>query len=444
MGATEKLRPSVVSRTVNARAVAARVLAEVLVSGRFLSEALPGLEQAADKALIQELCFGVLRWYGRLEAMAGELLHKPLRSKDRDIHLLILIGLYQLDYTRVAPHAALSETVAAARVLGKSWATGLINGILRQYQRRRSDLQALAEGSDTARLAFPGWLLDRLRGAWPESWREIAEASNQRPPMSLRVNARRIARDSYLARVGAADIPAHPLAVVPQGVVLERAMSVDRLPGFAQGEVSVQDAGAQLAAGLLAPQPGHQVLDACAAPGGKTCHILESTPTIAGLTAIDIDERRLARLESNLDRLGLEARVRVGNAAAPDGDWAQPSYYARILLDVPCSATGVIRRHPDIKWLRRPEDIEALIPLQANMLDAIWPLLSAGGMLLYSTCSLIPEENEYQIQAFLGRTPDARERPVASDWGHARSVGRQTLPGEQEMDGFYYACLEKT
>jgi 16S rRNA (cytosine967-C5)-methyltransferase len=194
---------------------------------------------------------------------------------------------------------------------------------------------------------------------------------------------------------------------------------------------------------LLAPQPGHQVLDACAAPGGKTCHILESTPMIAGLTAIDIDARRLARLESNLDRLGLEARIRVGNAAAPGGDWAQPSYYARILLDVPCSATGVIRRHPDIKWLRRPEDIEALIPLQAKMLDAMWPLLSAGGMLLYSTCSLIPEENEYQIQAFLGRTPDATERPIVSDWGHARSFGRQTLPGEQEMDGFYYACLEK-
>lgn len=444
MGATEKLRPSAVSRPVNARAVAARVLAEVLVSGRSLSETLLGREQATDRALIQELCFGVLRWYGRLEAMAGELLHKPLRSKDRDIHLLILIGLYQLDYTRVAPHAALSETVAAARVLGKSWATGLINGILRQYQRRRSDLQALAEGSDTARLAFPGWLLERLRGAWPGSWRDIAEASNQRPPMSLRLNARRIERDAYLACLGAADIPAHPLAAAPQGVVLERAMSVDGLPGFAQGEISVQDAGAQLAAGLLAPQPGQQVLDACAAPGGKTCHILESAPTIAGLTAIDIDERRLARLQSNLDRLGLEARIRVGNAAAPDGDWAQPAYYARILLDVPCSATGVIRRHPDIKWLRRPEDIEALIPLQANMLDAIWPLLSAGGMLLYSTCSLIPDENEHQIQAFLGRTPDARERPVASDWGHARSVGRQTLPGEQEMDGFYYACLEKT
>ena len=235
MGATEKLRPSAVSRTVNARAVAARVLAEVLVSGRSLSEALLGREQAADRALIQELCFGVLRWYGRLEAMAGELLHKPLRSKDRDIHLLILIGLYQLDYTRVAPHAALSETVAAARVLGKSWATGLINGILRQYQRRRSDLQALAEGSDTARLAFPGWLLERLRGAWPASWREIAEASNQRPPMSLRLNARRIERDAYLACLGAADIPAHPLAVAPQGVVLERAMSVDRAAGICPG-----------------------------------------------------------------------------------------------------------------------------------------------------------------------------------------------------------------
>ncbi len=444
MGATEELRPGAVSGPVNPRAAAARVLTGVLASGRSLSDALERGEQGADKALIQELCFGVLRWYGRLDALAGALLNKPLRGKDRDIHLLILIGLYQLDYTRVAPHAALSETVAAARVLGKSWATGLINGVLRQYQRRRAELQALTEDSEATRLAFPEWLLERLRGAWPGHWRDIAGASNQRPPMSLRLNARRVTRDAYLARLAAADIPAHPHALLPQAVVLERAMPVDRLPGFSLGEVSVQDAGAQLAAQLLAPRRGQRVLDACAAPGGKSCHILESTPEIAGLTAIDVDEGRLSRIRSNLDRLGLEARIRVGDAAVPDGDWAQAGYYERILLDVPCSATGVIRRHPDIKWLRRPEDIEALVRLQAKMLEAVWPLLAAGGRLLYSTCSLIPEENHDQVQAFLGRTPDARDRPLEVDWGHAKSVGRQTLPGEREMDGFYYACLEKT
>ncbi len=443
MGATEELRPGAVSRTVNPRAAAARVLTEVLVDGRSLTEALAA-EQGADKALIQELCFGVLRWYARLDALAGALLNKPLRGKDRDIRLLILIGLYQLDFTRVAPHAALSETVAAARVLGKSWATGLINGVLRQYQRRRAELQALTEDSEAARMAFPEWLLERLRRAWPAHWRDIADASNQRPPMSLRVNARRDTRDAYLARLGAAGIPAHAHELLPQAVVLERAMPVDRLPGFSQGEVSVQDAGAQLAARLLAPGRGHRVLDACAAPGGKSCHILESTPEIAGLTAVDIDEGRLERLRGNLDRLGLEARIRVGDAAAPDGDWARSGYYERILLDVPCSATGVIRRHPDIKWLRRAQDIEALVILQAKMLNAVWPLLAPGGRLLYSTCSLIPEENDCQVQAFLRRARDARERPLGLDWGHARSVGRQTLPGEGEMDGFYYACLEKT
>lgn len=429
-------------RTANARAVAAAVLTEVLVEGRSLTNALQLPANGPDNALIQELCYGVLRWYSRLDAILAQLLSKPLRSKDRDLGLLILLGLYQLDFMRVAPHAALGETVEAARTLGKPWAVGLVNALLRKYQRNPQQWQAMADCSENARLAFPAWLLDRLRRSWPQHWARICEVSNQRPPMSLRVNARKLSRDEYLSRLRTADMSAQPLTAVAQGVILEQPIAVERLPGFAAGQISVQDSGAQLAAVLLNPQPGERVLDACAAPGGKTCHLLEYQPAIAGLTAIDSDEVRLDRLVSNLQRLGLEARIRTGDATAPAGDWAAETYQ-RILLDVPCSATGVIRRHPDIKWLRRARDIGALRAVQAKMLDAMWSLLAPGGMLLYCTCSLLPEENEYQIQTFLNRTANAREKPIESDWGHVRRHGRQTLPGELEMDGFYYACLEK-
>lgn len=390
---------------------------------------------------MQELSYGVMRFYPRLRVIADALLKKPLKRKDQDLYALILIGIYQQIYLNIPPHAAVAETVEASRQLGKKWAAGLINGVLRNFQRQREPLLKVADKESSGRYAWPDWLLSKIQTAWPEYWQTVVEATNQRPPMVLRVNSAKITRDDYLGQLNDAGISANPLPLAPSGILLEQPSAVERLPGFDQGLFSVQDSGAQLAAELLDVQSGQTVLDACAAPGGKTCHLLELMPDIA-LTAVDIDNTRLERVRENLQRLDLNASVVVGDASRPTGAWSEVSY-DRILLDVPCSATGVIRRHPDIKILRRADDIPALVKTQADILDEIWPLLSPDGMLLYVTCSLLPVENEHQIAEFLKRQSDAREVPIKADWGLARPLGRQTLPGLAEMDGFYYACLSK-
>ncbi len=427
----------------NPRVVAAQLLRQ-LSAGRSISDLLErGLDAVAprDRGLVKEFCFGVARWRPRLEKIASELLSKPIKPKEGEVQALILLGLYQLIYMRVAPHAAVAETVEAARLLGKNWAVGLINALLRRFQREQDALLALADADPQSRYAVPGWLLKRLRNDWPRDWESILEAANNHPPMSLRVNLARNSRAEYQARLAAAGIAASPIPHVASGLLLDEPMDAEALPGFAEGRVSVQDGGAQLAAGLLDLQAGQQVLDACAAPGGKSGHILE-TATVQ-LTAMDLDQQRLKRVQQNLDRLGLVATVVQGDSANPQGAWAD-RLYDRILLDVPCSATGVIRRHPDIKLLRRAADIPALVKTQGQILRAVWPLLKPGGLLLYATCSLLADENEGQVARFLAQAPDARERRLEEDWGHARKVGRQTLPGEASMDGFYYACLEKS
>lgn len=426
----------------NPRVVAARLLQQ-LAAGRSISDLLEqGLEPVAlrDRGLVKEFCFGVARWRPRLERIAGQLLSKPIKPKEGEVQALILLGLYQLIYMRVAPHAAVAETVEAARLMRKNWAVGLINALLRRFQRERERLLAAADADPVSRYAMPDWLLKRLQADWPEHWEAIVQAANVHPPMSLRVNLALNSREQYLALLAASDINASAISGVPSGLILERAMDAQELPGFAEGRVSVQDGGAQLAAMLLDLRPGQQVLDACAAPGGKSGHILEMAPV--QLTAMDLEPRRLERVRQNLQRLGLSAEIAQGDAAQPQGAWAERQY-DRILLDVPCSATGVIRRHPDIKLLRRDRDIAALVETQGRILRAVWPMLKPGGRLLYATCSLLADENETQVAHFLERTPDAREREIEADWGHARARGRQTLPGEATLDGFYYACLEK-
>lgn len=428
-----------------ARAAAALALRAVRDRGRSLTEALkelPPLADERDRPLVQELCYGTLRTLPRLEALADLLLHKPLKRDDGDLLALLLIGLYQLTDTRVPDHAAVAATVEAARTLGKVWASALMNALLRRFLREREQLLARARRSPSARWLFPGWLLRRFQNAWPDDWRTIVTASNARPPMTLRVNRLRSTRAAYAARLAAAGLTASPTAYAGSGLLLDSPVTTAHLPGFADGLVSVQDAGAQLAADLLDATAGERVLDACAAPGGKTAHILERAGNRLDLTALDADPKRLERVRENLQRLGLAARIQVGDAAAPTGEWAK-AQFDRILLDAPCSATGVIRRHPDIKWLRRESDVAALCKLQARMLDALWRLLAPGGTFLYVTCSLLPEENERQIQDFLGRRADAREMPLAVGWGLARAAGRQTLPQEDGMDGFYYAKLGK-
>ncbi len=397
---------------------------------------------AQDRALVQELSYGVLRWWLRLQWIVQKLLKKPLKKKDQDLQCLITVGLYQLLYMRTPPHAAVAETVEGARGLGKPWASGLINGVLRSFLRSQDDLLATLSKDISADLSYPQWLVDAIQLARPERWREILQQANQRPPMSLRVNLKRCTRAEYIEMLQAESITSRPIADVESGLVLDQARDVFELPGFTEGLVSVQDGGAQLAAGLMRLEPGQEVIDLCAAPGGKTCHIMETAPDNISVTAVDISAERLQKVKENLDRIGLTARLYAGDAAKPDGEWAEIKY-DRILLDVPCSATGVIRRHPDIKLLRRPGDIRSLTELQRQIFSSAWALLKPGGLLLYATCSLLQQENEEQIEYFLSNNGDASELPIDDGWGQARSHGRQTLPGDDSMDGFFYARLLK-
>lgn len=429
---------------MNPRATAAKAITSVIAEGKSLSVALPAAVKdltPKERPLVQELCYGVLRWYPRLEAIAALLLRKPLKGRDADVQNLLLTGLYQLLFLNVPPHAAVHETVDAVRALNKSWAAGLANAVLRGFLRERAHLLETVDRREAVALAHPEWLYEMLRSDWPEEYRAVMAANNERPPMALRVNAAKTVRAPYLDALAEAGLAAHAARYADQGVVLEAATDVDRLPGFAGGLVSVQDAAAQIAAGLLGAEKGMRVLDACAAPGGKTAHILELEPGL-DLAALDIDQERLARVAENLQRLGLQARLVQGDARTPR-DWWDGKPYDRILVDAPCSATGVIRRHPDIKVLRKQDDIAALAGQQGEILDALWPLLAPGGRLLYATCSVLRAENERQIGAFLARHPDAKERRIPAYWGTACTHGRQILPGEEGMDGFYYACIEK-
>jgi 16S rRNA (cytosine967-C5)-methyltransferase len=429
-------------KPVNSRLTAADILDRVLNGGQSLTAALDdGLQAIAstqDRAFIQALCYGVIRCYCRLDFILRQLLHKPL--KDADVRALALIGLYQLGFMRVKPHAAVSETVAA--MAKKPGAKTLLNAVLRNYLRGREQLEAQADADRTAAALHPAWLIRRIEQDWPEQAADVLAANNRHPPLTLRINVLHGSRDDYLARLAAQRVAAAPVSACDSAVALEKPLPVEQLPGFAQGDVSVQDCAAQLAASLLEAQAGQRVLDICAAPGGKTAHILETQPHIKQLLAVDVDPERLRRVAENLQRLGLRAQLLAGDAAHPE-TWWDGRAFQRILLDAPCSALGVIRRHPDIKLLRKPDDIAQLAALQRTILDAAWPLLAPGGLLLYATCSILKQENESQIAAFLARRRDAVEVPIHAAWGMERTHGRQILPGDADMDGFYYARLRK-
>jgi 16S rRNA (cytosine967-C5)-methyltransferase len=342
----------------------------------------------------------------------------------------------------VPSHAAVAETVGAARRLHKAWAAALVNATLRGFLREREQLLAALDTDPVSALAHPAWLLDELRAAWPQQWQAIAAANNVRPPMTLRVNPRHGDAAAWRTRLTTAGHPAATVAAAPSALQLDAPCDVKILPGFATGALSVQDAAAQLAAPLLAVRPGQRVLDACAAPGGKTCHLLESQPALAELVALDRSAERLERVRENLVRLGGTARLVAADAAEVDS-WWDGKPFERILLDAPCSGSGVIRRHPDIKLLRRPEDLVHLAGEQQRLLRAVWPLLAPGGRLLYATCSVLPVENERQISHFLADYEEAEELPITAEWGHPRDHGRQILPGEAGMDGFFYALLQR-
>lgn len=430
---------------MNPRLAAAKALAAVLNGKASLNSSLPtqlDKVEDRDRGFTQDLAFGTARWQPRLSALAAKLLQKPFKAADADVEALLLVGLYQLLYTRVPAHAAIGETVGCADKLKKPWAKALLNAVLRRAQRESEALLAELEHDPVVRTAHPRWLQKSLKAFWPEQWEAICAANNAHPPMILRVNRRHHSRDAYLQLLADAGLNATSCVYSTDGIVLEAAADVRGLPGFAEGWISVQDEAAQLAGDLLDLAPGQRVLDACCAPGGKTCHILEVEKDLAGVVAVDLEAKRLVRVRENLARLGLSAEL-IAADGRDTAAWWDGKPFQRILLDAPCSATGVIRRHPDIKLTRQPDDIAALAVLQGELLDALWPTLEVGGILLYATCSTLPTENTEVIAAFLARTSGARELDLATTAGIKQPHGRQLLAQEGGHDGFYYAKLIK-
>jgi 16S rRNA (cytosine967-C5)-methyltransferase len=429
-------------------AQAARALAGVVVDGRAADDALAAAcQEGFPNAAIRAVTLGSLRWYLRLEPIAGALLEG--RALAPVLRTLLVATLHQLEYSRNPPPPTISSAVDAARLLRQPRAAGLVNAVLRRFLRQRTQLLEQSLHSESAASAHPVWLLDALQSAWPRDWQRIIEANNTHPPMTLRVDLTRSSAADCVALLAQHGLAAQTLSWLPTAVVLDRPVPVALLPGFADGLLSVQDAGAQLASVLLGVAPGMRVLDACAAPGGKTGALLEAAAGAIELTAIDLAPARLELISQNLQRLRREARLVAADLrAAPD--WWDGRRFDRILLDAPCSATGVIRRHPDIKLLRRAQDIPALQSAQCAILDTCLRLLEPGGRLLYSTCSVLPAENAVSVERTLAVMPGAhaepaREYPGPADLWHQCPIGVQLLPGrEAPVDGFYYACLTVT
>ncbi len=401
--------------------------------------------EGRDRALAMELVNGVLRWYWKLDYLLNQFLKKPLRNKEQEVKLLLLMALYELTELSTPDYAVVNEAVSASKVMGKQWAKAMINGVLRNFIRDQEACLKKMESNQEAFYSHPYWLIALLKQDWPEQWQAILQANNQRPPLWLRVNAAQNDTGTYkeLLQEQGLSSSLHPFAL--QALKLDQGVDVTSLPGFEKGQVSVQDAGAQLAACLLDVHKGHRVLDLCAAPGGKTCHVLELEPEIESMTAVELEENRMSRVRENLHRLNLKAELIVADAS--DDAWWDGRQFDRILVDAPCSSTGVIRRHPDIKSLRWEEDIKSLVNVQQKILQQAWQMLDPGGKLLYVTCSVLRQENEAQIAGLLSTHNDAVELNLieegSDEWGVACQHGRQLLPGENDNDGFYFCCLSK-
>lgn len=394
-----------------------------------------------QKPIYQQMNYGLLRHYYSLDLMLSKLLKKPLANQHADLKILLLLGLYQIEYMNIPLHACVDEAVNTARLLGKNWATGLVNGVLRQYIRQRENIAAQFTENAVFQFDHPNWLIKKIQHAWPNQAESILRTNNQQAPMTLRVNSILVSRPDYIAELRSRNIKALPCQFSACGITLDSAQDATSLPGFEDGYVSIQDEASQLAADILKLQHNQSVLDACAAPGGKSCHILEFMPDI-DLVSLELDEQRINRMDDNMVRLGLSPNIVLGDARQPD-KWWTGKQFDRILLDAPCSATGIIRRHPDIKLLRKESDIDKLALQQLTLLESLWPLLKRDGILVYSTCSILPEENYQPIHIFLSQTPDASELSIEANWGLKTQHGRQIFPIKHGHDGFYYARLHK-
>ncbi len=429
----------------NTRAIAAKILTELQKGNGSLSSHLTKQTELSDHALLQETLYGSCRWFHLLEWLLNQLLSRPLKAKDIELKSLLIVGLYQLRELSIPNYAVINETVSAADRLGKSWGRSLVNGVLRNYLRTQTELEEqLGAAPLSVTSSHPGWFVDELLEQWPDQSEQILAHNNFRPPMTLRVNLQATTRDEVLEALHAEAISASPGALCEASVYLQQPRAVECLPGFKEGKLSVQDEASQLAVGLLALRPGQTVLDACAAPGGKTCHILESERSLTSILALDKGSNRLLRVQENLTRLGLEASLVCADATDTQ-NWWNGEGFDRILLDAPCSATGVIRRHPDIKLLRSQESLHSLQLSQRNLLHALWPCLKSNGLLLYTTCSILQQENQSIIEGFLQRTDNAKYEGIAADWGVECRYGRQLLAGANDgPDGFFFCLLRKT
>ncbi len=427
---------------VDGRFIAIKILSRVMQKGESLNTAIPkeikNLDER-DRPLVQALVYGVLRWRWQLDSILKKYIKKPLRSKDQDVHIILMLGVFQLLWMRTPDYAVVDAAVKSSLKIKKKWAKGFINAILRQITREREEINY--KETEEAEFSHPQWLIDSIKNDWPDDWQTILTQANEEAPMTLRIDTQQTTLADYMPQLNEVELDGQVIESVPTALVLEQASDVFRLPGFEEGKVSVQDGAAQLAAHLIQLQPEQKVLDACAAPGGKTAHMLQTEPSIK-VDAVDISESRLERVEENLQRLNVEANLITSDISQPD-EWWHGEQYDRILLDAPCSATGVIRRHPDIKSLRWDTDIADLAATQHDILDAIWPLLKPGGLMLYATCSILKAENEEQMLSFLQRTDNAEEIKITADWGREQKVGRQILTGDEQMDGFYYALIKK-
>lgn len=420
--------------SANPRVRAIQILQQIIgKQKKSLQEALT----TGDSPFVYQLTYGTLRFYHGLSTMVNYALKQPLSIKEQDIHLLLIVGIYQIQHLDIPDYAIVKETVEAADILKKPWAKKLINAVLRRFLRERDIFEKQCLLSEEACYSHPQWFINKIKAAWPEQWKRILTANNEKAPMHLRVNRLKMSREAYQEALKQEDIESHPLCSSQEGLLLTQAMDVHKLPGFKEGWFSVQDAASQAVVDYLDLQPNLRVLDACAAPGGKTCHILEKESHLFELVALDVSPERLKRITDNIERLQLNnpttVKLLCGDACVPESWWSNEKF-DRILLDAPCSATGVIRRHPDIKLLRTPKEVEQAVQKQKQIIEALWPLLATNGRLVYTTCSVLPEENQQQIDTFIKNHANAKCISV-----------KQILPGDNQdnTDGFFYAVLEK-